>query len=689
MPLSDSSLPSGSTDPVGPGGMAGGTSSSATSATSTAAGSIAAGGSGSSGATSSTAAGSPESGTQLEGSNGQPRVVGGIQEVDLLAGSNARARSTAGRVASDGGLAIVLIVLALIAAFGIALPISRLIGTGSTAPATIVSAIGWILLAIVLAAVAAILLRKGFALLPETKRDASGGNLAFRSTLLGSALIALGVGAAFMIIVSRLQDDILLSPPPTAGEAATQEPETGPVASPWANEVAVLIGIVATIVTAILYGIFSRDRARPDRANPWQYSELSARRDYLEACVAAYCPGKAETPGSKAACAEASAHLAQMEAALGQPVTLALDAAGGRKVEEESRKLLVSADKWALGTGFVELWQRLHATEAALLGQRPLAQRLSYGRQDLLRLSGCELETGGDLKLRLDEAITKLEAIPTEDPNGIKTPEEERATEILISVHKTIDDYRDQSRAGLARTRIHLIWAGTMTAVVTYILLALAILDDVEPYQIIAGGAYFLVGAVAGLIWQLRQSGSEVRSGEDDFGLDRARLVYVPVLSGLAGVGGVLLMALLYPTLNVVLDPTLSQEGQSVPEISQIFNLATNRFGLLVAAVFGLTPDLLINRLQSQADQYRAQLAATSPQTRSNEPVDTGLVEQLRAMIIEVKGAGTTDSTGVTGTTGPTGVTGQTDGTGGREGSGSQGGSGAEGRTDGSTGPSV
>jgi hypothetical protein len=668
MPPVDSSLSSGSTAAAGSGETGAETSPNAASPTSMAPGSSAAsGGSAGIGATSSTTAASTGSGAQLEASNGQPRIVGGVLETDLLASAKTRERPATGRVSSDGIMAIVLIILALIAAFGIALPATRLIGTGtsSATPATIVSALGWILLAVVLTLIAATLLRNGLALLPETKRGASDDNMAFRSTLLGSALIALSVGAAFMIVVSRLENDL-------------------PFAS-WANELAVLIGIVATIVTAILYGMFSRHRARPDRANPWQFSELSARRDYLEACVAAYCPGKTETPASRAACAEASAHLAHMGFALGLPVTLAADAVGSRKVDDESRQVPVSADKWALGTGFVELWQRLHATEAALLGQRPLGQRLSYGRQDVLRLSGCELETGGVLKQRLEDAIASLEKIAKEDPNGAKTPEEERSTEILISVHKTIDDYRDQSRAGLARTRIHLIWAGTMTAVVTYILLALAILDDVEPYQIIAGGAFFLVGAVAGLIWQLRQSGSQIRSGEDDFGLDRARLIYVPVLSGLAGVGGVLLMALLYPTLNVVLDPTSAQVGQPVPEISDIFNLATNRFGLLVAAVFGLTPDLLINRLQSQADQYRTQLAATSPQTRSNEAVDTGLVEQIRAMVIEVTGTGTT---GATGATGQTGRTGGTAGTGTAGGAGLQGASASSG-TPGPTGPSV
>lgn len=458
-----------------------------------------------------------------------------------------------------------------------------------------------------------------------------------------------------MIVLWRLREDIL----------------TSDAHSPWANEFAVVIGILATVITAILYGIFSRDRFRPERANPWQYGELSARRDYLESGFNAYCQGTAATPAFQAACAEARAHLDHMALVLGPSHSQKSDAGGSLSVAEDPGQLL-SADKWILGTGFVELWQRLHATEAALFSQRPLAQRLSYGRQDVLRLSGCELATGGTLKLRLEEAILTLEKIP-DDSNGARTPAEKRATEILISVHKTIDDYRDQSRAGLARTRVHLIWAGVMTAAVAYILLALAILDDVEPYQIIGGAAFFLVGAVTGLIWQLRRSNIELRSGEDDFGLDLARLIYVPVLSGLAGVGGVLLMSMLYPSLNFALavpvDPNTTTPVE-IPPVDAIFDLNKNRFGLVMAAVFGLTPDLLINRLQGLADKYQTQLAATSPQTRSSEPVDTGVIDQLRVLVTEMTGQGTTGQNGWTGqgTTGVNGWTGQAGWTGGNTG---------------------
>jgi hypothetical protein len=486
------------------------------------------------------------------------------------------------------------------------------------------------------------------------------GDGAFRTSLLGSALIALSVGAMVMIAFSRLRDEAPL------------------VDHPWANEFAVVAGLLATGITVWLYSRLSRGSAAPDRVNPWQFGELCARRDYLEASYAAYCTDLNERGSNaavkesraaceaRAACNEAAVHIHRIGEELGLITLQRSSSASQPNAGYSTGHGKESPDKWILGTGFVELWQRLHAADAALYGQRPLPLQLSYASHDSMRLSGCAMANGGALKERLDLAITTLDKIYRRGVTEADGVEIDLATQTLIGIRKKVDSDRDQSRAGLARTRVHLIWAGLMTAAVTYTLLALAILDDVPSYQIVAGAAFFLVGAVAGLIWQLRHSGSTVRSGEDDFGLDAARLVYGPVLSGLAGVGGVLVVAMLYPALNVV--PDTSGAGdvrRAIPAIGNIFNLNANRFGLLVAAVFGLTPDLLINRLQGQADRFRTQLEASSIHTRSNEPfvVTNSLVAQVVAAI-DAKRDGTITVGGVSGAseasavTAPTGATG-------------------------------
>jgi hypothetical protein len=413
----------------------------------------------------------------------------------------------------------------------------------------------------------------------------------FGTPLLESALPALGIGAIAMIVCLRLRNEFPLE------------------YRHLANEIAIGVGLLAVAAGIFLVPKLSRYSAAPDRANPWQYGELSARRDYLVASYHEHC-GEGATIGKNgninAVCHEARTHIQRIGEELRLIPCQAASAAGQNAQPE-------SPDKWILGTGFVELWQRLHAAEAALYGQRPLAQQLAYASRDSERLSGSDMPNSSALKARLDLAIAKVQ------DSASDATARDVATQTMISIHRAIDDYRDQSRAGLARTRVHLIWAGLMTAVVAFILLALAIIDDVPSYQIVAGAAFFLVGAVTGLVWQLRNPGSQINSGEDDFGLDMSRLVYVPVLSGLAGVGGVLVMAMLYATLDVVPDPASAADPtRTIPAIADIFDLGRNRFGLLVAAIFGLTPDLLINRLQHEADRYQRQLATTSVQTRSD-----------------------------------------------------------------------
>ena len=46
-------------------------------------------------------------------------------------------------------------------------------------------------------------------------------------------------------------------------------------------------------------------------------------------------------------------------------------------------------------------------------------------------------------------------------------------------------------------------------------------------------------------------------------------------------------------------------------ETIEVFNPATNRLGLLVAAVFGLTPDLIIGKLRQQTDALKQDLSSS------------------------------------------------------------------------------
>jgi len=42
-------------------------------------------------------------------------------------------------------------------------------------------------------------------------------------------------------------------------------------------------------------------------------------------------------------------------------------------------------------------------------------------------------------------------------------------------------------------------------------------------------------------------------------------------------------------------------------------NLSSNPFAIVLAAVFGLSPTILISSLQAQADKYKGALQSTAP----------------------------------------------------------------------------
>ena len=98
----------------------------------------------------------------------------------------------------------------------------------------------------------------------------------------------------------------------------------------------------------------------------------------------------------------------------------------------------------------------------------------------------------------------------------------------------------------------------------------------------------------------------------DDFGLATARLLQVPWLSGLAAVGGVLITSV----IGFVSDGTFPGAGEGT-ELISIFDSRPTL--LIVAAVFGLAPDLLLRRLQ-QVDKYKDDLQSTQS-SQSNEDI--------------------------------------------------------------------
>jgi hypothetical protein len=138
------------------------------------------------------------------------------------------------------------------------------------------------------------------------------------------------------------------------------------------------------------------------------------------------------------------------------------------------------------------------------------------------------------------------------------------------------------------------------------VLLALAIIGGATPDQTILALIYFTVGALIG-IFPLVRTALTADTAVDDFGLSTARAIHTPLFSGLAAVIGVVLVSV----------------GTAVDKSAifiDVFDSLKLTY-LVSAAVFGLVPDLIIQRLTQQADKYREDLK--SIQSTSKKPAQT------------------------------------------------------------------
>ena len=181
------------------------------------------------------------------------------------------------------------------------------------------------------------------------------------------------------------------------------------------------------------------------------------------------------------------------------------------------------------------------------------------------------------------------------------------ARQALREVRYARNTFRDDARDGLIRARNRLIWTVLTVAAVTYLLLGLAMVVGVVPVDNMASVAVlFLVGAIVGLFDRLRVESTRT-SAVEDFGLYGSRLVATPLISGLAAVGGVYLIAMA-PLLTPAQDG-----GSAVQSLQSVFSLVDNPLSLVYAAVFGLAPGTLTSRLRQQADQLEKDLLTSVP----------------------------------------------------------------------------
>jgi hypothetical protein len=299
---------------------------------------------------------------------------------------------------------------------------------------------------------------------------------------------------------------------------------------------------------------------------------------------------------------------------------------------------------WVRATGYISIWKLLHRAEESMLLVDPVHAVVGAALFDELRLTGAAITNGDQLRSRLRRAVTSLSAtasgylvpVPgaTGPGNEVKlssdladTPDPESVSRTALrDVRRAINEFRDGSFEAMVRTRNHLLATLTLTGVAGVLIAATAIssrertpLLDPTGDPIVGAAVFYLVGALVGLFNRLY--GESGRADDvEDYGLTAARIALTPVLSGLAAVAGVAITALLAGGTNlaglVSAGGGASSASAGVASLANIYSLSANEFGIVVAAVFGLTPALLIGALQEQADRYRDKIQSTTAHSR-------------------------------------------------------------------------
>ncbi len=369
-----------------------------------------------------------------------------------------------------------------------------------------------------------------------------------------------------------------------------------------------LLGTVPTLIAWFLLAFIIRRFTAADQMDMGSYGLLLNRLSALDTQLSILSPESGEMPaGVIGPDANTTSTLPTPTVAFIMASKEALDCRNAI-----SKKLVKKSLAWVTASGYINLWKEMHNAEEALIDLLPREVVVADAIYDEMRIQDSNIDNSDELlrKLRLavstldPSAKAYLQPSPTGTQGASTTPAgpvetgpvshevEKQGRAILREVRHALNEFRDDRWEAIVRVRNQFVSTMILTGLTLYVLLQFTILAGVPPVAMITATAFYLVGALVGLFSRLYNE-SKTSKSIDDYRLALARTVATPMFSGLAAVGGVLLT-------------------QKLTSLVDIFDPKNILSGLIVAAVFGLTPDLLIGVLQKQSEQYKTDLKSTA-----------------------------------------------------------------------------
>lgn len=356
----------------------------------------------------------------------------------------------------------------------------------------------------------------------------------------------------------------------------------------WQLALGVVIGIVAWVVIS---ETLCRPLVRADTSGPGRYEHFRLRYFQLDARFRGL---RVLTPGWGAA--TKSIPVGEAQALV---CALHRDLICHGRLERQWR--------WIHATGYLNLWRAIHRAEEAMIEFEDPNRLASMALVDLDRMGAVEL---ADAK-HLVSALTNLVKGERGKPAGRPLPDrchkpENRA--LLRGARFTINSTLEDLTSGLIGLRNYLFTAVVVTGFASLGVVGLAIIEHASRSVVAVATAYSLVGATVGMLWELYATSRRKKPTAEDYGFGIVRLLAVPLMSGLAGVLGVLLtrVGATYAGVGTTASTT-------APPLSQVFGYAEFSSGLVVAAAFGLSPARVFSNLRGRADLYKDDIEKLTP----------------------------------------------------------------------------